>query len=144
MAETVEIRLPPRPEYVGAVRLVFGAFGRIAELSGDSVEDLKLAVSEAVTNALTREVLAGRDDEVRIVATRVEDGVILEVTDAGPGVPDPGFGSDADEASSEEFSFETGLSLPVVRGLVEDLEIETGAESGLTVRFRVRAEDEPG
>ncbi|HYU58828.1 MAG TPA: hypothetical protein VEO00_12375, partial [Actinomycetota bacterium] len=62
-----------------------------------------------------------------------------EVTDSGaPFDPDTYEGEPA-AVDGEEFSFERGLSLPVVRGLVEDLEIVARAEGGMRVRFTLRA-----
>ncbi|MEX2458182.1 MAG: ATP-binding protein [Actinomycetota bacterium] len=139
MPDTVQIALSPRPEFVGAVRHVLGALGRLAEFDAGSVEDLKLAVSEAVTNAITRGAQDATAD-VRLVATREPGAVTIEVVDAGP-VFDPQAAAAAqDSVTSQEFSFEAGLSLPVVRGLVEDLELVPGEDEGLTVRFTVTAE----
>lgn len=143
MPDTVEITLSPRPEFVGAVRHVLGALGRLAEFDAGSVEDLKLAVSEAVTNAITRGA-QDADAEVRVVATREPGAVTIEVADVGPPFdPEAAEAADAaeDSVASQEFSFEAGLSLPVVRGLVEDLELVSGEDdTGLVVRFTVTAE----
>jgi serine/threonine-protein kinase RsbW len=140
MAETVEITLSARPEFVAAVRHVFGALARLTEFSAESVEDLKLAISESVTNALTRQ--SGHEGAVRIVAEREADGLSIQVIDSGPPIDSARLEGDwsQDESSSQEFSFETGLSLPVMRGLVDDLDFDAGADGGLTVRFRVRSE----
>ncbi|MCA1727038.1 MAG: ATP-binding protein [Actinobacteria bacterium] len=143
MAENVEITLSSRPEFVGAVRHVFHALGVLSELPPGALEDLKLAVSEAVTNAIGRQgETAG---EVRITASREGDGVSVEVADSGPAM-NPSLLEDPDpaEPSSQEFSFESGLSLPLIRGLVEDLDFDAPGEGGLTVRFSVRGEPEPG
>jgi serine/threonine-protein kinase RsbW len=143
MPDTVEITLSPRPEFVGAIRHVLGALGRLAEFDAGSVEDLKLAVSEAVTNAITR----GAQDpaaEVRLVATRGAGAVTIEVQDAGPAFDPQAADAALDSVTSQEFSFEAGLSLPVVRGLVEDLELVAGDDTGLTVRFTVTAERAEG
>jgi serine/threonine-protein kinase RsbW len=140
MAETVEIRLSPRAEFVGAVRQVLSALGRLAEMSADSVEDLKLAISEAVTNAVTREAAEGSDEEIRIVVSSDEAGVTVEVTDAGGEFDDGSPAEDQASISSEEFSFETGLSLPIVRGLTEHLEMRPAGSRGMTVRFTIKAD----
>jgi serine/threonine-protein kinase RsbW len=140
MADTVEITLSPRAEFVGAIRQVLSALGRLVEIPADSVEDLKLAISEALTNAVTREVAEGTDEEVRIVVSSDEGGVTVEVTDAGPAFEENAVADDGSSPSSEEFSFETGLSLPIVRGLVEDLEMRPAGERGMTVRFTIKAD----
>ena len=69
----------------------------------------------------------------------------VEVTDAGPEFdPAAAGGGRGRPISSQEFSFETGLSLPVVRGLVEDLEIAPPGRGGMTVRFTIKADRTPG
>ncbi len=57
--ETVQISVPARPEFVGVVRHALGALARMRDLPDTSVDDLKLAVSEAVTNAISRHGAAG-------------------------------------------------------------------------------------
>lgn len=139
MADTVELSLSARPEFVGAIRHVFGALGRLAELPADSVEDLRLAVSEAVTNAITRSADAG---DVRVLARRDPGIVNVEIVDSGPE-----FAIDRETGLDEtdpHASFEAGLSLPVVRGLVDELELVPGDGGGMRVRFTVRAEGGPG
>jgi serine/threonine-protein kinase RsbW len=138
MAETVELSLSSRPEFVGAVRHVFHALGMLAELSPENLEDLKLAVSEAVTNALTRQ--SGHDGDVKVIATREKDSLTVEVRDSGPPT-DPAQLEESDPLgpdTSREFSFETGLSLPLIRGLVDEIDFEALPEGGLTVRFRIK------
>lgn len=144
MADTLEISLSPRAEFVGAIRQVLSALGRLIDIPADSVEDLKLAISEAVTHAVAREAAAGTDDPVRIVVSGDEDGVTVEVTDAGGAFDPDAMGDERSPAASEELSFETGLSLPIVRGLVEDLEMRRAGDHGMTVRFTIKADRSSG
>ena len=46
------ITIPAKPEYVSVARLVVAAFADLLDYDGDAVEDIKLAVSEACTNAI--------------------------------------------------------------------------------------------
>jgi serine/threonine-protein kinase RsbW len=48
----VELRFPPDAEFVGLARLVVTAAARQAGVAEERVEDLKIAVSEAATNAM--------------------------------------------------------------------------------------------
>jgi serine/threonine-protein kinase RsbW len=98
------------------------------------VDDLKLAVSEACTNAVA--VNAATGEHVRVVAA-VDDGFLrLDVLDAGPGI-DPALLERDPELDSEEFTFERGLSLPVIRGLVDELEILPREPRGSVLRMRL-------
>lgn len=47
MADTVDITIPPKAEYVGIVRLAAAAVAARQAFSYDEIEDLKIAVSEA-------------------------------------------------------------------------------------------------
>lgn len=50
--ETVHISLPNLPQFVSLARLTIASVGNIVGFSIEDVEDLKVAVSEACTNAL--------------------------------------------------------------------------------------------
>ncbi len=57
---TVTLRIPCAPEYVGTARLtIMGIAGRMGCYTYDQVEDIRLAVGEACTNAIDR---AARND----------------------------------------------------------------------------------
>jgi serine/threonine-protein kinase RsbW len=138
----LELLFPPRPEYVRMARHTVAALARLHDIPDEVVNDLKLAVSEACTNAVT--VNAADDQPVRVVATVTGEGFLIEVFDTGPGL-DPALADREAELDSEEFSFERGLSLPLIRGLVDELQIVPSADRGTVVRMRltVPAEGSP-
>lgn len=134
----VDIRIPSRPEYVALVRHVVGATARLGGLSPDLVDNVKLAVSEAATNAVTVSQRASSDEDVRVTAELEGDRLLVQVTDRGShdealrtlqtGDTDP---------SSLDFSFERGLSLPLIQGLVDEFEIESRDGGGSVVRMTI-------
>ena len=134
----VEIEIPPRPEYVALVRHVVGAAARMGGLSPDLVDNVKLAVSEAATNAVTVSGRASSDEPVQVTAELEGDRLMIRVTDRGShdealrslesGDTDP---------SSLDFSFERGLSLPLIQGLVDEFEIEPRDGGGSVVRMTI-------
>ena len=134
----VDIAIPPKPEFVGLVRHVVGAAARMGGLSPDLVDNVKLAVSEAATNAVTVSQRASSDEEVRVTAELEGDRLLVEVTDRGShdealrtletGDTDP---------SSLDFSFERGLSLPLIQGLVDEFEIQARNGGGSVVRMTI-------
>ena len=139
----VDIRIPPKPDYVALVRHVVGAAARMGGLSPDLVDNVKLAVSEAATNAVTVSQRASSDEDVRVTAELEGDRLLVQVTDRGShdealrtlqtGETDP---------SSLDFSFERGLSLPLIQGLVDEFEIEPRDGGGSVVRMTI-IETEP-
>jgi serine/threonine-protein kinase RsbW len=143
----VDLSIPPKPDYVALVRHVVGAAARMGGLSPDLVDNVKLAVSEAATNAVTVSQRASSDEDVRVTAELEGDRLLVEVTDRGShdealrtlesGDTDP---------SSLDFSFERGLSLPLIQGLVDEFEIQARDGGGSVVRMTIieaEAEAEP-
>lgn len=134
-APDVEVEFPPRPEYVRVARHVLAALGRMGNLSPEVVEDVKLAVSEACTNAVTVTARAGRGEPVKVSASLDGERIHLRVEDRGVG-GDPEWSRVAsDVPDSLDFSFERGLSLPLLQGLVDELEITPREGGGNVVRM---------
>ena len=135
----VEIEIPPRPEYVGVVRHLMGAVARLAQNPPEFVENAKLAGSEACTNAVTLTGRAGRDDRVEIRATLDEDRLEIEVSDRGEDATEsgPDLGGSTDTPAA---GFESGLSLPLLEGLVDHLVIEPRDGGGNVVRMTLMRE----
>jgi anti-sigma regulatory factor (Ser/Thr protein kinase) len=128
----VEISVPPRPELVALVRHVVGATARMGGLTPDSVEYAKLAVSEACTNAVVMTARARRTDPVNVTAELEGDRLRVVVTDRGE-YPDDGEIVEEVEPTSLDFTFERGLSLPLIQGLVDDLDIAPREGGGMVV-----------
>jgi serine/threonine-protein kinase RsbW len=130
----VEIEIPPRPEFVGVVRHVMGAVARLGQHSPEFVENAKLAGSEAVTNAVALTGRAGTDAPVEIRAILEEDRLEIQVSDRGESAK----GDTIDLTGSLDTpaeGFESGLSVPLLEGLVDDLAIENREGGGNIVRM---------
>jgi serine/threonine-protein kinase RsbW len=136
-AEDLELALtfPPKPEYVSTARHTVAALARLHEIADEVVEDIKLAVSEACTNAVVANARVGEGDPVRVVASVEDDAIVIEVFDVG-GI-DPKLLEQEATFDSEEFTFEQGLSLPLLRGLVDDLDIMPREGRGAILRMRL-------
>src|ERR671910_3296132 len=81
LSDPISLTLPSSPEYVLLARLVMGQAGRLAGLQPDEVYDLKLAVTEAVTNVIRHASVENYEIEYKILPSGVE----VSVTDAGGG-----------------------------------------------------------
>jgi serine/threonine-protein kinase RsbW len=131
----LELTFPPKPEYVSTARHTVAALARLHEIPDEVVEDIKLAVSEACTNAVAANSRVGEGDPVRVVASIEDDAIFIEVFDVG-GI-DPDLLERDAEFDSKEFSFERGLSLPLLRGLVDQLDIVPREGRGAILRMRI-------
>jgi len=79
----VEMKIPAKSEYVGVVRLTISGIASRMGFSFDDIEDLKIAVSEACTNAVQHAYKEGEDGEILIGCGVYEDRLELMVADHG-------------------------------------------------------------
>ena len=98
------------PQSIALVRNQMAALARDCGLDEGAVNDVKLAVSEATTNALVHGIRA-REGSIRVEA-RVTDGeLVIAVSDDGNGM------------QPRDDSPGLGLGLPVIASLTRRLEI---------------------
>lgn len=140
--ELVVLDVPASPAYVGVARTVVATVASTLDGIGDRVDDLRLAVSEACTNAV--EALAGAGGDARVLLRCCLQGRELEVhvEDAAGGI-DPSrlrpVGTSMAEADPPP---ERGWGIQLIRALVDDVEFAPHGP-GTAVRMTVRL-DEPG
>ncbi|MDP9341370.1 MAG: ATP-binding protein [Actinomycetota bacterium] len=132
----VAIRIPPAAEFVGLVRHVVGATARLGGFSADFVDNAKLVASEACTNAVTMTSRAGRTDPVEVQADLEGDRLHIVIGDRGQ-FPVMQVPSSEDDPDSLDFSFDRGLSLPLIQGLVDDFQLSPRDGGGSVVRMTI-------
>ena len=129
----VELHLPPDVAYVGLARHVVTVAARQAGMDDERVEDLKIAVSEATTNAILSHGREQRSAPV-VLGFRPSQGAFeVEVSDAGGGSRPPEEGT----AESTEWSTEGGLGATIIRGLADAVELIRGEDMTVGMRFSV-------
>jgi anti-sigma regulatory factor (Ser/Thr protein kinase) len=114
-----ELRIPRHPAFVGLARLVVAQAARLAGVPQDRVEDVKIAVDEALANATSAEQLGDRAAslDLRFGTTSGGFEVVVqgldEPTDAPvppdhPGLDllDPKLSFTLIEGLTDEFSYE--------------------------------------
>lgn len=135
--DEVIIGVPAKSDYVALVRVVLAAAAAIdPESRDDRVDDLRIAVSEAVTNAVEAHQLAGTDSHVEVRCVTSGHNVEVTVRDRGPGFDPDNVPTVPDAETPERLFFENGLGLPLMRKLVDDTVIETG-DDGTLVRLSI-------
>ena len=113
----VELHLPPDVVYVGLARLVVTAAARHSGMDDARVEDLKIAVSEATTNAILAHQRVDVSQPVVLAFGPREGQFQVTIQDTGPGF-DPPPPTDAD---GRDWTQEGGLGVTVIRGLADDV-----------------------
>lgn len=142
--EVVRLEVPADPEHLALVRMVVATTARLDPLFDEErIEDLRIIVSEAATNAIEAASAAGGDPaptvvvECRLGPTHLE----VVVRDSGSGF-DPGAVTVVPPASDpERLRYERGLGLPLIRALADEVDIASGPE-GTTVRVALLSDPE--
>ena len=132
----LQITFSPKPEYVRTVRHAVAALARLNGVSEDLVEDIKLAVSEACTNAVQVNADLAPPEQVEVRASADLEAMVIEVLDRGPDPMHAVLGSPLD-LDTEDLPFDKLLSLPVIRGLVDEVAVTPRDGGGAQVRMAV-------
>lgn len=144
----LDLLIPSKPEYVRTVRLAVGTLARLRGLPEEMVEDLKLAVSEACTTALPAEAAVDPATEpkerpaLRVLAAADDQRFVIHLADPSARFEREVAGSPL-ELSTGDMPFERVLSLPVIRGLVDELSIARNPEGGAIIRMVLALGEEP-
>jgi len=128
--EALELRVPSKPEYVAIVRTFVTDMARRIALSSSAVEDVRVAASEACANVVCHAYSdSGRSPDRMLVRCTASDGrLIIEVADNGCGLKNRAVPAcDADD--------EGGLGLILMRGLMDDVSVDSVPKRGTTVRM---------
>lgn len=144
MEQIVELAIPARAEYVGVVRLVVASVAADRrDLDDDRVADLKLAVSEACTNAI--EAHASSPTQERVVVRCLEDDARFEVRvdDRGSGFDPSDLPAHPPVTDPARLEFERGLGIPLIRALVDEVEFDS-SPAGTSVRLVLMCRRAPG
>jgi serine/threonine-protein kinase RsbW len=125
----VRLTIPAQAEYISLCRLALAGIARTRELPEEIVADLKLAITEACSNAV-RHAYPGGDGLVEIVYELHADRLVVEVSDDGRG-----FALEAPAEDGDELE-EGGLGIAIIRALADELEAGPRTEgSGSRLRF---------
>ena len=132
-ATTVELRMAARAENVALARLALSGVAAVARLAPDDVADLKLAVSEACTNAVLHAYPDEREDGgIVVLYTVSRDAVTVVVADTGVG-----FDPEDVTMSPARHESESQMGLAIARAVTDELEIDSGP-AGTRVIFSKR------
>lgn len=121
-AETVELRIPRKAEWVAVARLAVSAVASRMRFTIEEIEDVKLAVAEACTNAIQS---ADGADQIEILCEA--DFAHLRVTVAnrrgsGEAIAPP--------PPLEEDVRVDGLGVFLIRSLMDDVDYDADPERG--------------
>lgn len=127
------ITIPAKPEYVGVARLVVAAFAGLLGFDDETVEDIKIAVSEACTNAIIQlhRQPHPRDTTVNIIPHTRDGDLIIDVEYS------------LKEAGSIEKAYaqsqEKDLGISVLTSIVDNVEVVKTQNHSIILRLTKKA-----
>ena len=138
MDQVVELEIPARPEYVGLVRLVISSVAADRRnLDGERVADLKLAVSEACTNAVEAQDATTAVGRVVVRCFEDDSRFEVQVDDFGRGFDLAAIPTHQAMRESADLDRESGLGIPLIHALVDEVEFRSSSK-GTSVRMVLR------
>lgn len=134
----IELSIPAQSEWVRVARLTVAGVAARQGFSIQAVEDLKVAVSEAINNAIQHGP-SNAEDDAPLVCIALEprpQGLWIVVTDGGrlehelsldkPALPTP---------QSEADLPEGGMGLLLIRSLMDRVELESGNDADTSLKM---------
>lgn len=138
----VELDIPARPAYLSFVRLVVDATVQALApgLVGARLDDLKVAVTEACSNAIDAHTAAWAEGPVQIRCNLTPDVVTVEIIDRGSGFDPDQVAALPAATDPHRLSYETGLGIPLMRTLVDEVTFAP-SQQGTRVSLMVQRRD---
>lgn len=129
-ARVVRLTIPAKAEYVTLGRLALTGIARLRPVSEEELADLKLALTEAVSNSVRHAYGDGETGVVQISYELRADRIAIEVADDGEG-----FAPALDSANGGELA-EGGLGIAIIRAVADDFELDASpGRRGSRLRF---------
>lgn len=125
-----------RPENVAFARVAVAAFASQLDFTLSDLEEIKVAVSEAVTNAIIHGYENHPDYMVRLEMKIVEEFIELEIIDTGKGIKDitralePAYSTDPERM---------GLGFAFMQSFMEKFSVSSSPGQGTRVKMSRRA-----
>lgn len=126
----IRMEFPGLPENVGLARITVASFISQIDLTINELEEIKVAISEAVSNAIIHGYQNSGQGTVVLEAFRSDNKLILIVEDKGQGI------ADIKQAMEPSFSTDPermGLGFVFMKSFMDKLEVESKVGQGTKV-----------
>ncbi|MCD5413891.1 MAG: ATP-binding protein [Clostridiales bacterium] len=124
----IKLSIPNKPEYLSVVRLTASGIANRMDFNIEEIEDIKLAVAEACTNAMTHGEKENSNYNVEF--TVEEKRLIIEVNDKGKGCRV----ENIKKPQPRELE-EGGLGIFIIKSLMDKVEISSKLGKGTTIKM---------
>lgn len=119
-------------ENVALARITIAALASQLELTLNDLEEIKVATSEAVSNAIIHGYQNRPDRMVKVLGILYDDALVIEVIDEGVGIADiqqalqPAFSTDPERM---------GLGFVFMQSFMDEVEVDSAVNAGTRVRL---------
>lgn len=130
MKNLLDLKFSSLAENVSITRMLIASVGAQLDLSLNDIEELKVVVSEAVSNAIIHGYANDQDKLVYLTIEQSPESLKIIVRDEGCGIPDieqalqPAYSSDPERM---------GLGFVFMKSFMDDLHVESAVDQGTTV-----------
>jgi serine/threonine-protein kinase RsbW len=139
--ERVLVNIPSNPVFERVVRASADEVGQAIGLAPDRIEDLKLAVSEAVNNAIEHGNGRQISKLVEVVFMLDQEKLEVRIRDEGEGTEQEriDFGRRVVEETNLEAGMHRGFGMYLINALVDDCEVSS-SQQGTIMTLRLYRE----
>ena len=124
--ETIKMEIASNPQYVSVVRLTTSGIANKIGFCLEDIEDIKVAVSEACTNAIKHSL----DNRFSVEYTIFENGLTIQITDSGKG-----YDVEAVSKPNLEEPKESVLGLFIIQILMDEVYIKSDIDHGTIIKM---------
>lgn len=136
---TMSLAFSARSENEAFARIAVAAFVSQLDPTMEELNDLKTAVSEAVTNAIIHGYDSNPDKTVRIEAKIERDTVSIEISDEGLGIEDVELARQPLYTSKPELE-RSGMGFTIMENFMDRFEVTSTLGGGTNVSMQKRIE----
>lgn len=126
------------PENVPLARVTAASFASQLDFTLDDLEDIKVAISEAVTNCIVHGYENDANHTVGVVCTIYDNILEMIVEDEGKGIADI---SQAMQAAYSTDPERMGLGFTFMQSFMDRLDVQSGVNKGTKVIMVKRPQD---
>lgn len=128
----VRFEFPGLPENVAFCRVAVAAFASQLDFTLDDLEEIKVATSEAVSNAIIHGYQNQPEGVVRVSVFMDEDGVEIRVEDRGVGIANVELAMQPSYTTCED---RVGLGFSFMQSFMDRVEVISEVNRGTLVRL---------
>ena len=138
--ERVLVNIPSDPIFERVVRASADELGQAIGLPAERIEDLKLAVSEAVNNAIDHGNQRQAAKLVEVIFALDNDKLEVRIRDEGAGVDRIDFSRKIVEEQNLEAGMHRGFGMYLISALVDDYEVNSSQHGTVMILRLYRKE----